>query len=220
MQLCRHYGATGREFSPLPISFTYTTLKAALTDWLEDDFADYTDQLDNIIGLAEQRLVRDLNLALFDQVDSDSVVTTAATATIDLADASEGAFMLRALWVNGQFCEPRSEGFVYHYDDITADGQPLYWCQVTENTIRLAPRPDAEYTTRQIAARRQTGLSDSVSSTFLSAQFGDLLFAACKALSENFDKAPEDQATAEAEYQALLPAALNHARMLLRKDYP
>lgn len=200
----------------MAISYTYSSLKTALQDWMEDSFSDYTDQLDDIIGKAELRCIRDLDLDLFNQVDT-SVSTVAETATIALADTG---IVLKALWVNGSFVEPRSEGYIYHYDDIASSGQPLYWCQTTESVIRLAPRPDAVYSTRQLILRRPTGLSSSNDTSFLSDHAGDLLFAACKVLSEQFDKAPEDAAAAEAEYQTILPRAQRELMLLGRKDYP
>lgn len=201
----------------MAISYTYSSLKTALQDWMEDSFSDYTDQLDDIIGKAELRCIRDLDLDLFNQVSSSEINTTAAGATISLpADA----IMLKQLWVNGVFCEPRSEGFMYYYDDLTDDGQPLYWCQVTETTVKLAPKPDDVYPTRQVYLRRPTGLSSSNDTSFLSDHAGDLLFAACKVLSEQFDKAPEDAAAAEAEYQEILPRVKRELMLLGRKDYP
>lgn len=200
----------------MAISFTYTTLRAALEDWMEDGFADFTDQLDNIIALAELRCVRDLDLDLFNQVDG-STTTTAETTTIPMPS---GGIVVKQLWVNGVFCQPREEGYVYWYDDLTADGQPLYWCQVTESAIKIAPRPDAAYSCRIIYMRRPTGLSSSTSTTFISNYAGDLLFAACKAQAEMFDKAPEDAAANEAEYQRLLPLARRELRMIARKEYP
>lgn len=199
----------------MSISYTYDGLKTALQAWLEDSFEDFTDQLDDIIAKAETRCQRDLALEPFDATDT-AKSTAASTATLALAD---NAVMLRELWVNDAFVEPRSESYVYHYQTISSEGQPLFWCQSADDTILLAPVPDAIYSTRQRVLARLTGLSDSTTSTVLSTDFGDLLFGACKMLSEVFDKAPEDAAAAEAEYQALLASARPEVAMLMRKDY-
>ena len=200
----------------MTISYTYDSLKTALQDWMEDSFADFTGELDDIIGKAELRCVRDLDLDLFHQVDGSSVTTAAGTTTITLPS---DAIMLRTLWVNSVLLEPKSESYCYYYNDLASNGQPLYWCQVTETLVKLSPTPDDAYSTRLYYLRRPARLSSTTSTTFLSTNAGDLLFAACKVLSEQFDKAPEDAAAAEAEYQNILPRAQRELKLLARKDY-
>ena len=55
----------------MALAWTYTTLRQALLDWpVEDeDSEEYVDNIDNLIGLGELRLVRDLNLSIFDVVN-------------------------------------------------------------------------------------------------------------------------------------------------------
>lgn len=48
------------------LSYTWTTLRAALQAWPHSSNADYVANLDHIIGAGELRLVRDLNLEIFD----------------------------------------------------------------------------------------------------------------------------------------------------------
>jgi hypothetical protein len=52
------------------IPFTYTTLQQALQDWPVAQAASYITNIPNYVGLGELRLLRDLNLELFDATDS------------------------------------------------------------------------------------------------------------------------------------------------------
>jgi len=50
------------------LSWTWTTLRQALQDWPVNAGAAYVAALDTIVGMGELRLVRDLNLEIFDHV--------------------------------------------------------------------------------------------------------------------------------------------------------
>lgn len=50
------------------LAYTWTTLRAALQTWPVNAGTAYVAELDHIIGLGEVRLVRDLNLDIFDHV--------------------------------------------------------------------------------------------------------------------------------------------------------
>lgn len=50
------------------LAYTWTTLRAALQAWPVNSGTNYVANLDNIIGAGELRLVRDLNLEIFDHV--------------------------------------------------------------------------------------------------------------------------------------------------------
>lgn len=196
-------------------TYTYAELKTALQGWMEDDFEDFTDQLDDIIGKAELRCYRDLDLEVFDENDT-SKSTAASTEVLAIAD---NALVLRSLYINDAFVEPRSESYVRYYQGLAAEGQPLYWCQTSETEILLAPVPDTTYATRQRVLKRPDGLSDSNPETFLSRHAGDLLFTAAKLESERFDKETGDMAAEEASYQERLPRVRDELRMLARTDY-
>lgn len=54
----------------MALAWTQNTLLQALRDWpVEQDNDEYENNLENLVGLGEIRLVRDLNLSIFDVVD-------------------------------------------------------------------------------------------------------------------------------------------------------
>lgn len=55
------------------LAYTWTTLRAALQAWPQNENATFVANLDHIIGLGERRLVRDLNLEIFDHVTTLSL---------------------------------------------------------------------------------------------------------------------------------------------------
>ena len=196
-------------------SYTYESLKTALQDWAEDSFADYTAQLDDIIGKAETRCYRDLALEIFDVTD-ESKLTTASSGVLELPS---NTIVLRTVWVNGSLLQPRSESYVHYIQDLESAALPRCFAQHSETEAILGPIPDAQYSTRQRVTKRPAGLSSGNPTTFLSTRAGDLLFLAAMIETEQFDKAPEDMAIFEARYQAMLPQVRNEMSMAMRKDY-
>lgn len=60
----------------MALAWTYATLRQALLDWpVEDeDSEEYVDNVPNLVGLGELRLVRDLNLSIFDVTDESLTI--------------------------------------------------------------------------------------------------------------------------------------------------
>lgn len=60
----------------MALAWTYTTLRQALLDWpVEDEGStEYVANIPNLIGLGEIRLVRDLNLSVFDVTDESLTI--------------------------------------------------------------------------------------------------------------------------------------------------
>ena len=194
-------------------SYTFDTLKSALVAWNADLFTDTEDQLPDFVAKAEDRCIRDLNLEIFDQVDT-GVTTVAATSTISLPT---DAIMLRSLFLDGNPVLERTEVYVENFAQQAASDRPLYWCQIGESEISLAPIPDAAYSARMRFLKRPTPLSDANPTTWLSTYAGDLLFAAAMLQAEFYNKSPADEQATEALYQGLLGPTRLELAMLARK---
>ena len=46
-------------------TMTYSTLTQDIKDWMENDGTEFSNETDNFIGLAEQRIVRDIDPQAF-----------------------------------------------------------------------------------------------------------------------------------------------------------
>jgi hypothetical protein len=58
------------------IGFTYTQLQQALQDWPVNSGTNYVANIPRFVELAELKLVRDLNLEIFDPIDTSAQITT------------------------------------------------------------------------------------------------------------------------------------------------
>jgi hypothetical protein len=203
------------------ITWTYTSILAALQSWPTDEDAAYLAEVPNIIGLGELRLVRDLNLELFDRTDV-SVSTVIGTATV--AKPSTAIAMRDVgITVTGKYVDLEKRSLTWckmYAPDPSVTGVPIYWCDISEALIGLFPTPIAVYVVSQhIVARPTDGLSaGSPSATsWLSRTVPDALFAACLMEAEQFIKADDRYADFRTKYyEELLPVARLELRNSVR----
>lgn len=215
--------------------FTYDQLVEALQSWPQnsddDENSGYVDNIPRLIGLGELRLVKDLNLDIFDHTESLSVLegehTTQkpddwiATRTIwrTLAVAAEGESTKRTPM------HLRSLSWVRRYaDDPTntdTHGAPLYYAEVSEEEIEFGPVADRDYDFEFHYVRRPEGLSADNQNTWLGDKVGDVLFVACLMEAEHFIKADDRYGDMKAKYyEELVPIARAELRRLVRMgDY-
>lgn len=198
------------------LAWTYDSLKGALQDWMEDSFADFVGELDVIIGLAERRCYRDLDLVIHDKRD---VAISTAAATPTMAKPAD-CITIVSLYVNGTFLKPRSREYIEMITaDAAANAAPVYYAEEDETTIRLAPTPDTIYPSIFVYNGTPDGLSGSNTSTWLGDNFPDLLFAACLVKSEDFVDEEENRGRYDAEYGGLLIKAKEESKHLRRPDF-
>lgn len=202
-------------------SFTYTTLKEALVAMTEETGASFEAFIDTIIPLAEVKLLRDLDVELF-----DTVSTLAFTAGNPLLTKPSGAIGVRTIHytdANGDFVllEPKSWEFLKDYwpnaNDTTA--LPKYFTDHSSTQWYIGGTPSLASVVTARCIVRPTGLSSGNSTTWLSTNAGDLLYFACLAVSEQFLKADERVALWKADYAERLQVAKQELKLEDRVDY-
>lgn len=198
-------------------TFTYAQLKAALQGWEEDFGTKYVGQLDTLIGLGELRMLRDLDLDIFDQTDS---LVIASGGTLDKPDGFLDArsigykSVVTGKWVN---IEPRTREYLLDY---SGSGEPLYYSNFNEARLIFRPTPlAASFTVNFRYIKRPAGLSTAVVTTWLSTHAGDALLYACLAASELFLKGDERVAAWEAQYKDRLAVAKVEVMKQVRVEY-
>jgi hypothetical protein len=203
------------------LAWTYDDLFAALQAWPTDEDDAYLENLPTIIGLGELRLVRDLNLDVFDRTDT-SQSTVIGTREID---KPTGCVVLREVGfvdpvLGYQALEKRSLTYCKFYaPDPAAVDVPVYWSELSETQILIVPTPDAIYPVHQYAVTRP---DDSLSlanqgPSYLSSVCPDALFAACLMEAEQFVKADDRYADYKSKYyEELLPIARLELRQSIR----
>lgn len=205
--------------------FTYTELAQALQDWPEntDDIDNgYVDNIPRAVQLAELRVVKDLNLDIFDILDE----TTALNAGNPLVIKPAELIVTRSMWlVTGGVKTPilqRSRDFIINYSldpAVLLRGAPKYYAEENDVSWRVAKIPAVNATIATIGIYRPASIFDE-ESTWLGDHCGDLLFRAALMESEDFIKADDRYADQEKMYQTLLGTARLELRSLIRSgDY-
>ena len=201
-------------------NMTYAQLSAKLQAWLEDDDAEFTASIDDVINLGEMRLWRDLDLSLF---SADATTPTVnATETVVKPVNSEVVAWQSLYYDNGTtrvWLELRSYDFVRDHQSIGATAPPKYYCEQTETAWLLSPIPDAIYTVNARGTLRPTRLSSGNTTTWLSQHQDDILFKACLAEAEGFLKSDDRVDMWNQAYMAALPLAKRETYELMNQHY-
>jgi len=177
---------------------TYTELVQKIRDYTEVTSTVLTDTIVNgFIENAEFRILRD--------VDSDNnrkYKTAQLIAGTRFIDEPTDALVVRSLQVvdsdgvaaadNRDFLQYRDTSFMSEFNPTNAQGVPKYYSLWDENTIVVAPTPDATYTLQLNYILKPPGLSSTVSTTYLSLQFPNGLLYACLVEAFSFLKGPND----------------------------
>jgi len=208
----------------MSLSLTYTSLIAMIQTWVEDNNTEFTTALDNIIGLGETRLIRDLDLEIF---------STTSTGTFTVGSQSitkpSGVVALKSLYytdTNNEevYLNRKSDDFLtFYWKNAATTGTPLYYAENTETTWRVAPTPSTGSTWTARYITRPTGLSSSTATTFLSTNAADLLFKACLIESQQYLKLDPSEGGVigliTSEYNNLLPRAKLEFLRMQQMDY-
>lgn len=200
-------------------SFTLATLKSAIQGFAEDSGADFAGQLDMLIQLAEDRVLKDLPLSVFDALGSVSIAAGTQTAS-----KPSGAIAIQGLsYINAgtrTILEPRTYSFCLDYSPTTTQATPKYFAEdYSSSQIWIAPNPNVTVTAEAVMTKRPNSLVTDTTGTFISTNIGDLLLAACLISAEQFNIATEQAAMWQAQYAALLASAQNDFKHLLRRGY-
>lgn len=197
--------------------FTYVQLKQALLDWPEEAKPEYQTNIDRIIYMGEIRLMRDMNLGLFDKTDQTPVVTSGSRDVTKPTDlVSDRTLFLLVGGVMTRLVK-RSLDFVKNYAPSSATaGVPKYYADKSDTVWTLAPYPNVTGTLDVHYVARPVSIVTAGNSWF-GDKLGDLLFACCLLEAEQFIKADDRyQDLAGKYYKELLPQARSETRNQIR----
>ena len=204
----------------MPASFTYATLKPAITDWLEDPSDEFQANLDRIIALGESRLVKDLDLEIFSATDTGSFTPGNQQIT---KPANVVALRTLTYVIGGRVNYLYQRTYEYlqlYWPNAASRGDPKFFCELSEAAWMVAPTPVRTLTWTARFIKRPTGLSTGTPTTFLSTNAADSLFYACLLEAEAFIKADKDDIVAWAElYKTALDSSRNELRRIRSVDF-
>lgn len=208
------------------IQWTYTSLLQALQDWPENTNDVYIDNLPNMIGLGELRLLRDLDLEIFDR--DDQTQSTAIGSRI-VAKPADNIVVRSVGYIDPllgyQPLKQRSVDYCRHFAPIVATtGTPIYYAEYNEDEILVVPTPAAVLPVLFRSNMRPTDMlsPDNPNATsFLSVRVPDALLTACLMEADHYMQADDRYGDMKTKYyEELLPGARAELRQLQRSgDY-
>lgn len=208
-------------------AWTYDTLLAALQAWPVNTSAAYISNLPKIVGLGELRVVRDLNLEIFEVTDevaitigtrevpkpADLMVTRSFHLNVGASSATPYKFLRQRTY---DFCLA-----MYPSLALADRGEPEMYSEHTDALWYVVPSPVAAYTGTVRYTARPVGLTSANQTSWLGTYVPDGLFAACLMESEHYIKADDRYADQKTKYQEeILPMTRLELRKLIRAgDY-
>lgn len=202
-------------------SYTYTTLKAAVVAFTEDQGTEFASAFDQILPLAEDKLLKDLDLELFDV----SATSTFGISSPWVAKPSDMVALRSIHYTNadGDFVqlEPRSYEACKDYWPNSTDttATPKYFSEWSDEEWLVAGTPNAAFVTTIRYVKRPASMTSGNPTTWLGTHTGDLLFYACLLISEQFLKADPRIAVWGQDYAARLATALRELKPQHRHSY-
>lgn len=208
------------------MALNYTTYVAQLSNIMIVQSSDPNFQtlLPGCIDYAEQRIYRDVDF-VFTTVVDQTAVTSSGQRTVTLpstwvvveeVNVFSSAGTTAATGSRVPLTQTSREFInVVYPSNSSFNGTPQYWNLLSQSQIIVGPVPDGAYNVEIIGTQRPVPLSQSNSSTFLTAYLPDLFMAASLVFAFGYQRdfgGQSDQGQAsqswEMQYQALLKSAM------------
>ena len=181
---------------------TYAELTQQILDYTETSTDVLTStRTDDFIEHTENRILRDVDLDAFKSHQYSTLTADSAFLSLPGGTTPEPTSLatIRTVMIYASassardFLEQRDVSFMNEYWPIrTSTGTPKYWAWWDENTIYLAPTPDAAYNVEVGITRLPTRLSSSNTTTWLGDNAPQALLYGCLAEAFKFLKGPAE----------------------------
>jgi hypothetical protein len=177
---------------------TYAELVQKIRDYTEVSSTVLTDSIVNdLIRDAELRIMRDID------VDANKKYVTAQVVSgTRFIDTPADTMIIRSAQIvdsdgvgaadNREFLQWRDSSFMSEFNPTNAQGVPKYYSWWDNDTIVLAPTPNATYTIQLNYILKPETLSSTNTQTYISQNFPNGLLYACLVEAFSFLKGPND----------------------------
>ena len=177
---------------------TYAELVTKIRNYTEVDSNVLTSTIiDDFILDAEFRILREVDM------DSNRRFKIANLVASDrYIDTPDNCLIIRSAQIidsdgvasadNRQFLQYRDTNFMSEFNPTDSTGVPKYYSWWDNDTIVLAPAPDATYEIQLNFILKDPGLSSTNTTTYLSLNFPNGLLYACLVEAFSFLKGPQD----------------------------
>jgi hypothetical protein len=168
---------------------------------------DYTEVSSNVLtSTIIDGFIEDAEFRIFRDVDSDNnrrYATSSLVAGQRYIDIPDNALVIRSAQITDidpatspstdrGLMEYRDTNFMAEYNPTDSQGTPKYWSYWDQNTIVFAPVPDQAYTLQLNYILKDSGLSSTNTTTYLSLYFPNGLLYASLVEAFSFLKGPTD----------------------------
>ena len=129
------------------MAWTFTTLKTAIQDYTENDESSFVTNLPLFIRIAEERILKNVQLSLFRKNATAS--TTASNKFLACPSDFLAPFSLSLAGTDGDkfFIDFKDPSFIQTYTpDATTTGSPRYYAVFDIDNFILAPTPNTTFT--------------------------------------------------------------------------
>ena len=129
------------------MSFTYDELKQSIQDYTENDESSFVTNLPLFIRIAEERILKNVQLSLFRKNATAS--TTASNKFLACPSDFLAPFSLSLAGTDGDkfFIDFKDPSFIQTYTpDATTTGSPRYYAVFDVDNFILAPTPNTTFT--------------------------------------------------------------------------
>ncbi|KKN55458.1 hypothetical protein LCGC14_0582280 [marine sediment metagenome] len=193
----------------MSLTYTYTQLVAVIKSYAEDLDPNFVASVDDFIAKAELRVLRDLDLELFETWSNLTISSGNRTVPKPSNTAIINDVFVRSpseqKWLE---LPRRSYEYCIMYAPIESDiGVPKFYAELDGTNIYVVPTPDQAYASGNSKARatiRPTGLSSDNATSWLGDNLADLLFHGCMIEVHNFLKHPAKVKEAADMYNSLI----------------
>lgn len=132
----------------------YTALVDLIQQYVETDETTFVSNIPNFVKLAEERIYRYVKVPGLRTTAAPVVTPSSADLSLpaDFISADSLEILVSNSWVH---LTPKDFDFLSQaYPSSTSTGQPEYYAQFDNDTIKLAPVPGEAYTTRLSYTRK------------------------------------------------------------------
>ena len=213
---------------------TYSELVTQIREYTETDSNVFTTVIINdFIEHAELRIFRDVDLDVFRKYQTASL--TSGDPFVGMPGATPSSFsFIRSVNIfspsgslggltdnERRYLEKKDTTFMSEYaPNRTSTGIPKYYANWDNDTIILAPTPNAAYTMELAYNAQETGLSSSNTTTWVSTNAPQLLLYACLIEAFKFLKNPGMLNMYSQAYQEIItPLAAEQVGRRRREEY-
>jgi|TARA_Y100000114_G_scaffold145430_1_gene155101 hypothetical protein len=176
------------------MSFTLSTLKTAVQDYLETDETTFVNNLNNFILQAEERILKSVQVP--DQRKNVQGNVTSSNRFLATPSDFLAPFSLAVISSNNyDYLDLKHNSFIKEYiSSTTTTGKPKYYAIFDQGSFEVAPIPDSNYTVELHYLAKPASLTAGGDSgtTYLSTDAPDTLLYGCLLEGAIFLKLPAD----------------------------